>query len=655
MNNPKLPDKKYGLCLSGGGFRAALYHIGTLAALAERDLLHKVEVLSTVSGGSIIGAYYYLKVKQLLEGKRPGCPIPLPSHYLDIVQEIERDFLKAVQKNLRVRLLYNPYATARMLLEEDYSRSDRLSELLNAFFFNDIALSDDIRLNNIHITPHNADHYRDINNKFDADQYNQAEPCKIPLLTINATCLNTGHPFHFTGSWVGEPQRGELYQIEQNSNVVLPQLRFDGHYQNDRSRPVADWQLAKMNTLKLSDAVAASAAVPGLFPPLPIHDLYRTSGGNEIVVELSDGGVFDNQGLNALLSARCTYIIVSDACGQLEDERLLATDLVNISLRANNIMMERIRGYGYFDLDLRREVGNETQLSDTLRTKFCFINDSRYTHLRELANNTQTMPALPGPVNEPGGVVYRLSAMRTDFDAFSDLEANTLMYQSYCVAQRKLIGVDVVKIFEPARPWHFLAIRDVIKHDLPRLTQHLRVSKEMFFKSFRLAPAQSYTWLLLILTPFILVAASLLCANWNVSIVRTPPQLIEKNFCCGNTTFTMTVPQPLPPALIPPSACSIKFLCVSAPTVTLPNLTWGEFIVYAVTALFPLLPLSPSVRKFFKAMPWLRRFKQNSLTDFGLRIAGIPVTVLAVFASVVVFLYLKIFNPIFLKAGRLKQ
>ena len=61
---------KLGIALSGGGFRAALFHIGVLARLAERDLLRHVALISTVSGGSIIGAFYYLKVKQLLEGER---------------------------------------------------------------------------------------------------------------------------------------------------------------------------------------------------------------------------------------------------------------------------------------------------------------------------------------------------------------------------------------------------------------------------------------------------------------------------------------------------------------------------------------------------------------------------------------------------------
>src|SRR5208282_532943 len=46
---------KVGLALSGGGFRASLYHIGVLASLAERDMLRHIEVISCVSGGSILG------------------------------------------------------------------------------------------------------------------------------------------------------------------------------------------------------------------------------------------------------------------------------------------------------------------------------------------------------------------------------------------------------------------------------------------------------------------------------------------------------------------------------------------------------------------------------------------------------------------------
>ena len=60
---------KVGLALSGGGFRASFYHNGVLARLAEADVLRLVDVLSTVSGGSIVGAHYYLLLRNLLESE----------------------------------------------------------------------------------------------------------------------------------------------------------------------------------------------------------------------------------------------------------------------------------------------------------------------------------------------------------------------------------------------------------------------------------------------------------------------------------------------------------------------------------------------------------------------------------------------------------
>ena len=44
------------LCLSGGGFRAALFHLGALRRLNEVGLLRQVKTVSSVSGGSIMAA-----------------------------------------------------------------------------------------------------------------------------------------------------------------------------------------------------------------------------------------------------------------------------------------------------------------------------------------------------------------------------------------------------------------------------------------------------------------------------------------------------------------------------------------------------------------------------------------------------------------------
>ena len=65
---------KVGLALSGGGFRASLFHIGVLARLAELDVLRHVEVISCVSGGSIVGAYYYLELRKRLQSKSDSEP-----------------------------------------------------------------------------------------------------------------------------------------------------------------------------------------------------------------------------------------------------------------------------------------------------------------------------------------------------------------------------------------------------------------------------------------------------------------------------------------------------------------------------------------------------------------------------------------------------
>lgn len=49
--------KRIGLALSGGGFRAAAFHLGVMRKLAAMNLLDKVDVLSCVSGGSIAGGF----------------------------------------------------------------------------------------------------------------------------------------------------------------------------------------------------------------------------------------------------------------------------------------------------------------------------------------------------------------------------------------------------------------------------------------------------------------------------------------------------------------------------------------------------------------------------------------------------------------------
>ena len=48
-----MPEGQLALCLSGGGFRAALFHLGALRRLNELGILSRVDTIASVSGGSI--------------------------------------------------------------------------------------------------------------------------------------------------------------------------------------------------------------------------------------------------------------------------------------------------------------------------------------------------------------------------------------------------------------------------------------------------------------------------------------------------------------------------------------------------------------------------------------------------------------------------
>jgi NTE family protein len=50
-------EKRIGLALSGGGFRAAAFHLGVFRKLQTLGLLDKLDLLSCVSGGSIAGGF----------------------------------------------------------------------------------------------------------------------------------------------------------------------------------------------------------------------------------------------------------------------------------------------------------------------------------------------------------------------------------------------------------------------------------------------------------------------------------------------------------------------------------------------------------------------------------------------------------------------
>ena len=68
MNRPSvngtLPMPKLGLALSGGGFRATLFHLGVVRFLRDAGALRDVTDIASVSGGSILAAHLVLNWDQ---------------------------------------------------------------------------------------------------------------------------------------------------------------------------------------------------------------------------------------------------------------------------------------------------------------------------------------------------------------------------------------------------------------------------------------------------------------------------------------------------------------------------------------------------------------------------------------------------------------
>jgi len=489
-------DIKTGLALSGGGFRSSLFHVGVLARLAELDLLRKVDVISSVSGGSIIAAYYYLKVKALLErAPAEGHEAPGREAYIRMVAEIEIDFLAAVQKNMLIRTFLDPVKNARMIAT-GFSNTERLAELLTTYFYKAItqkygtrAKQDRIPLKDIPIRPLAA---------------NLCPGTRVPSLIINATSLNTGHLWQFTNVSVGEQRTA--HDAGGDPIGFFKKIRMDDDRLTMPQRKV-------LYNFTLGQAVAASNCVPGIFEPMEIRNLYKT-GGKHLTVRLVDGGLVDNQGLVSLFAENCTHIICSDASDILKSENHPSTQFLNVALRANDILMDRIRG-------------------ESLNELFKY-GPGRFVmfDMGDHATRNQIFPA------DSEKMVCALTRIRTAMDSFTDREADTLMYYGYQLS-RKIMENNVFELVEESFPatwnWRFLEISDrFLNNDERRkdLLHHLAVGSHQMFKVFFLKKAMPYVILLPFPMIFILLTLYLL--------LRVSPMVFWSFLLCSFLVLTYT-------------------------------------------------------------------------------------------------------------------
>ena len=97
--------------------------------------------------------------------------------------------------------------------------------------------------------------------------------------------------------------------------------------------------------VRLATAVAASAAVPGPFPPLAIRGIpFPCSRRGE--PQLVDGGAYDNTGLEALdgASYRDVFLVVMNAGGVFVTGRLKGVPFIRNLMRANSLLYRQSTG-----------------------------------------------------------------------------------------------------------------------------------------------------------------------------------------------------------------------------------------------------------------------------------------------------------------------
>jgi predicted acylesterase/phospholipase RssA len=512
---------KVGLALSGGGFRASLYHIGVLACLAELDLLRHVEELSCVSGGSILGAFYYLELRNLLIEK--GDAEITRDDYIALVRRVEESFLAGVQRNIRLRMLFGLRSNWKVLTSRRCSSTDRLADLYEHELFSAVKKAHepagggkDVPIADIKVMPSGCATF---DPKFD----NWQRRNKVPNLILNATTLNTCHNWQFTASYMGEPPAREADE-SIGGNDRLRRLYHDEAPKRYRQ---------PAGSVRLGQAVAASACVPGLFTPLLLEDLYGTTfDANQpanYVTRLVDGGVYDNQGVSSLLQQDCTVLLISDACGQTGLALDPAAGQFGALSRSNNITMARVREL-------------QSEMLETLRRSGA-IRGYLYVHLKK--------GLTPGPVNwlecpdrlqrdAPTeltsynvrcDIQWLLARIRTDLDSFSDAEADALMFSAYKMTDEAASSLPFTgDTVSAAGQWRFLDIGPIAgasqdSAEVVSLRKTLAVAAELAFKPFRvMVPLSIHPALAPMLAGAALLAALLLLpgAAWRVPISWKP-------------------------------------------------------------------------------------------------------------------------------------
>jgi predicted acylesterase/phospholipase RssA len=508
---------KVGLALSGGGFRASLYHLGVLARLAEVDLLRHVQVISGVSGGSMTAAAYYLRLRHLLQAKPKDASGRLVrSDYVGLVRELIDDFRTGTDANLRMSLLTDWDTCSAVLGGDDDAIAEGMARAVHQALHSRVEPQDP-QMAALSIKPYRPAHSANDGeeDEFHPRYHNAARRDKVPALLLNATTLNTGHSWQFTTTSMGESP----YGIVKGADPMQRLRRANYH----------DSSGTQARKVSLAQAVYASACVPGLFAPLRIRGMYEGH-----VVSLVDGGVHDNQGALALLQEDCNVLLVSDASGQLGLDSAPGGGHVSPVLRSFAIFQERMRQSGFQRLFDAKSDGRLTGLAYTHLKQDLDAPPLDWRDCEDPSRENDQLPELVSKNPHTSYGVWKdhqklLADIRTDLDVFSEIEAAALMASGYKAMDaripRLVADVKALEVSDHRERWFFDPLLKKLGAPDEELKHHLEAGATMFLRIAKLDAAVRWVLIGMLVLLGVLVAG-LAWRFWGHELRVTAGQVI---------------------------------------------------------------------------------------------------------------------------------
>lgn len=285
-----------GITMSGGGSRAAAFHLGTLEYLHRLGLLKDVEVISSASGGSFVAAKYACMLSEELK-ETPVSRDEDEEAYDDFFNDFFNLFFEESYRHLRdtqaIKKVVESVGDKRPTDSCNYNIPSGRYALINIA----ADLYAETFLKSGKGTPYLLGEILDPPEK--------GYPLRHVIL--NATDYHRGVAFRFSsnpGTYIG--------------NVYLYQK---GEGQGDFSE-LSGLIREECKVIRVADIVAASSCLPPLFEPMGFPDdfawpdgeipvtvrklcSYRISEKKEVQtpVPLMDGGLYDNQAIESVMLA----------------------------------------------------------------------------------------------------------------------------------------------------------------------------------------------------------------------------------------------------------------------------------------------------------------------------------------------------------------